>query len=824
MSINNIQYFPAQKVAGNKRDEKFYKDCIDAAERITIFSSNTGIRESYMNKIINYNLANGIVDPKDVDRAVNPLGLKGATFPGKFQNYPIAIPKLNLLVGEESKRQFEWKVVVENPDAINEKEEAKKQQLFEKIIELARKPEATQQEIETEMQKFQKYQKYTYQDSREIMATETLNWLWKDQNIPYKFNAGFYDALISAEELYCTDVVANEPILRKVNPLYIFTLRGGMSPYLEDSDIIVEQSYNSIGEVIDNYYEYLTPEQIADIEEGHSANTSGGITGYKAMNPLISIEDYVYSNSPSNLIEVNAKGTKYFSGAYDASGNIRVCRVVWRGRRKLLIVKYFDEDGIQQEKAMSEYYKVNEDIGEFVDRIIWVNEWLEGTKIGTDIYVKMQPRPVQFRSMNNLSKSRPGYVGTYYNINTSKARSMMDLMKPYQYMYDIFMYRIDKAFSVYKGPMIELDFAKLPENWDMNKWMYVGETTGYLPVDSFREGNKGKAMGMLAGHFNTTGKIYNPDMGSYIQDHMGMLNFIKQELGEIAGVTPQRQGAVDNRETVGGVERAVLQSSLITEKYFFIHDNLKIRVLKDLLETAKYCWKNRNKKLQYVLSDMSAKLVEIDGEQFNEAEYGVFVSNAANDVEMFHQLKALAPQLVQADKMRFSELMKVMRSNSVSEITREIEEAELMREQQEQQNIQQQTQIQQEQNQIQLDIENRKLDLQEYKINEDNRVKLEVATIQAYMGTPETDSDSDSIPDVLELQSQALESQKLSAEIFSKNKEMNLKEKEHSDNTKLKNEELNIKKEEIASKERIEKLKAKTAISVASKNKNKSSK
>jgi hypothetical protein len=37
------------------------------------------------------------------------------------------------------------------------------------------------------------------------------------------------------------------------------------------------------------------------------------------------------------------------------------------------------------------------------------------------------------------------------------------------------------------------------------------------------------------------------------------------EMGEVMGITPQREGQVSNRETVGGVERSVLQSSHITE-------------------------------------------------------------------------------------------------------------------------------------------------------------------------------------------------------------------------------------------------------------------
>jgi len=151
------------------------------------------------------------------------------------------------------------------------------------MLQLAQSESANEQELQAKIEKFGRYQKYSYQDNREIAATHILNYLWHEQKLTEKFNNGFYDALICAEEIYCTDIVANEPILRKVNPLRIHTLRSGTSPYLEDSDIIVESDYYPIGWVIDNYYEYLTSAEISDIEQGHRAS-QGSMLAYRAMN------------------------------------------------------------------------------------------------------------------------------------------------------------------------------------------------------------------------------------------------------------------------------------------------------------------------------------------------------------------------------------------------------------------------------------------------------------------------------------------------------------------------------------------------------------
>jgi len=84
--------------------------------------------------------------------------------------------------------------------------------------------------------------------------------------------------------------------------------------------------------------------------------------------------------------------------------------------------------------------------------------------------------------------------------------------------------------------------------------------------DSFKEGNKGASTGKLSGMMNnaSTGVI-DANQGDIIQHDVNLLEFIKHEMSEVMGITQQRMGQITNRETVGGVERSVLQSSHVTE-------------------------------------------------------------------------------------------------------------------------------------------------------------------------------------------------------------------------------------------------------------------
>src|SRR5699024_4668550 len=138
-----------------------------------------------------------------------------------------------------------------------------------------------------------------------------------------------------------------------------------------------------------------------------------------------------------------------------------------------------------------------------------------------------------------------------------KAISLVDRMKNFQYLYDVNWDRLNKAVSTNYGKIFELDLAKVPEGWEIEKWLHFAIVNKISVVDSFKEGNKGASTGKLAGGMNTQGgRSIDMETGNYIQQHINMLEYIKQEMSEIAGISKQREGQISNRETVGGVERS----------------------------------------------------------------------------------------------------------------------------------------------------------------------------------------------------------------------------------------------------------------------------
>jgi len=318
------------------------------------------------------------------------------------------------------------------------------------------------------------------------------------------------------------------------------------------------------------------------------------------------------------------------------------------------------------------------------------------------------------------------------------------------------MDRIKSAFEKFKGPMIELDFAKMPDGWEPEKWMHYAENMGYLIVDSFKEGTKGASMGKLAGGFNTTNKVLNPDLGNYIQHHVLMLQYIEKQIGTISGIPDQRLGEIDNRETVGGVERAVNQSSHITEPIFSTHDAIKLRVLELALETAKYAWKDDKKKIQYALDDMSYSVLDVDGELFNEAEYGIFVTNGRDSVELLQTIKQLAHAGMQTGVISMSGILDIYTSPSINVMRRKIEEAELKQQQQAEQQQAAQLKAQEEATKAQQEAAQALLEAEERRNIRDNQTKISIALINKE--EPESDDNAaDEALNKLELEKKKLD-------------------------------------------------------------------
>ena len=719
--IHNVK-LPIQKLSYSKKNKKWRKDNVDYADRFSYYYSEE-VRQNLENKLTNLNLYNGIVDVRDINKAINPQGIDAEFIPDNIPHHPIMVPKIDLLVGEETKRRFDWKVITTNPNAISKKEEDKKKVLTESIVSFLNN-NYEGEELDKKIQELDKYLKYEWQDFREKMANQILRHYWHEQEFELKFNKCFKDALIMGEEIIQVDIVQNEPVLIKLNPLKVRSLRSGNSDRIEDSSLIIIEDHWPPSKIVDFFHDQLKPADISTIVDDGSSNNKGSYSDDQNNHTLLrdsidsSINDFI------TLAQIN--GHTFRANFEDENGNIRVIRIYWKSLKKIKKIKFYDEQGDIQEKIVSEEYIIDKNKGE-EETIMWVNEIWEGTKIRDNIYIQMRPKKVQFNKLNNPSTCHAGIIGQVFNTNQGRAVSLVDRLKNYQYLYDAIWDRTYKAIATNHGKILELDLAKIPNNWDIEKWLYFATVNKLAVVDSFKEGNQGAATGKLAGGFNTQGgRAIDLEMGNYIQQHISMLEYIKLEMGEISGVSRQREGQVQNRETKGGIERSVTQSSHITEYWFMLHEKFKIRVLSAFLEVAKIALKGRNKKVQYILDDQTINTLNIDGDQFAEEDYGILVSSSNKTKELEETLKSYAQAFLQ-NGGSFSTIMDIFLSPSLSDMRRKLENAEEKMDESRNRAAQEQNKLEKERMIQEQELEKAKLELENIKNIRDNETKLAIS-------------------------------------------------------------------------------------------------
>tara|TARA_Y100001938_G_scaffold141522_1_gene211433 strand:- start:14995 stop:17418 length:2424 start_codon:yes stop_codon:yes gene_type:complete len=793
-------YFPQQKLskhAKKKNDFAWAKAVIDELDRQNT-SGYDGASDNKRKKV-NYDLFNGKLDIKDFEYVCKPYGNAVGEMPAEIRHYDIMSPKLRVLFGEEIKRPFNFKVITTNSEAISEKER-EKSRLLEKFIlaevqrriqkriqeELnpqeqdAQDPEAQQaiqqqaQQIEQEMTppQIEEYMKRDYLDIKEIQASQILQYLKKKLAIREKFNKGWKHALIAGEEVYWVGVVNGEPEFRTVNPLYFEYDKDPDIDYIQDGQWAKYTMRMTPGSVVDTFGKYMKEKDIAGLYEGNTVVGSANALGSEVFN----YNDEIF--------------TPTFEHEFDESDSTRYIKVVhceWKSLKKIGFLKYYDEDGEEQEMIVDETYKFDEKKGDLDLKWEWIPEIWEGTKIGTDLYVNMRPKPNQHRDLDNLHECKLGYYGLTYNNLNSESISMIDRMKPYQYMYNIIMYRLELDLASDRGKKFLADINQIPSSMgmDMDKWLYYFDAMGIAWINPQEEGKRNQQS-----NFNQWNAL-DLTMAQSVQQKVQLLEYLEMQCGEVSGVTKQREGQVGPNELVGNTQQAVVQSSHITEELFYLHNSIKGHVLEGLIDNCKMAWSSgKSKKVQYVLDDMSISMLSVDTDNFANASYGVFVADSAKDQELFLTLKQLAHAAVQNQRAELSDLIKVLSTESSAEIKSLLESAEEKRVRQEQEMQQQQMQQQQQIAQMQEQTKQQEMQFDKYKVDTDNDTKLKIAEMNL-MG--KIDQNGNGIPDILEAE-----------KIKQQREDSRMKYDDQAEKNA-------IKRDEIKSKERIEKEKAKAA-------------
>lgn len=808
--------FPQQKLPLSKKNEKWQHDCVNyiIGEGNIVSGGQTHTAHGEMQTY--YNLYNSIFDEKDFKKITNPFKVEEG-FPATPQDFNIIRPKIDLLIGEETKRPLNFRVVRTSQEATSELMETQKQLLMQymQAAVMAQMGPEEQQQFQEQLQngevmppeQIAKYMDKDYKDVVENTAYHTLTYLREKLGIDNEFIKGWKDALISGQEVYYVGVLNAEPYMERVNPMYFSYDKSPDLEFIEDGAWCCRRMRLPITEVYDRYYDKLTEKDLIKLEELINAVPANNLGEHGIRDDFRGIQLHFYDNP-----------------IYDEKGNhnVNVWHCCWKSFKKINYVTTQDEQGQMQVDIVDETYQpTGNEISIEPD---WVIEVWEGYRCSNDLYFGIQPIEYQHVSIDNPNSQKLPYCGAIYSNTNSRPRSLVSILKPLQYMYIVLWYRLELAIARDKGKVVNMDVTQIPKSMGItvDKWMHYLSSVGVNFINPYdtqwnvpgREGGK-------PAQFNQITAL-DLTMSNVIAEYIQLMDKIEQLAGTISGITEQRQGAISTSELVGNVERSVTQSSHITEPLFWVHAQVKRHVLNMLLNTAKGAWQATGKdKLQYIFDNGERAFLDVT-QKFYYEDMDVFVSDTSKDLENIQKLQQLIQPAMQ-NGASLLEAAEILTNDNFNIIKQKLKDMQTRQEQQAQQQQQaqaeQEQKIQEMQNQAkeqELMLQEAQMDLTRYQIDQDNATKIAVAEISAYRGTEDKDANMNGIPDPMEIAKNATTEMKIRADQYTKDYEIKQKREIEDQKIKLAKEQMSHesklqKQKDDAAMER-EQLKARTAL------------
>lgn len=464
--------FPQQKLPLKKKDEQWQHDCVN----YIIGEGNVvsgGMQKTRFSELQTYyDLYNSIFDEKDFKRITNPFKVSDG-FPATPQDFNIIRPKVDLLIGEETKRPFNFRVVRTSQEATSDLMDQEKEMLIQYMMSaiMGRMSPEEQQQFQQQLQSGEimppeeigKYMRRDYKDVIENTAYHSLMYIREKCGIDNEFIKGWKDGLIAGQEVYYVGVQNGDPYMERVNPVYFSFDQSPDLEFIEDASWCCRKMRLPVAEVYDRYHDKLSEKDLDKLNEMLTGRPSNDLGEKDPVDNFNHIQMHIYDNP------VFDQKTRH---------NINVWHCCWKSFKKIKYVTFQDENGDAQIEIVDEFYKpVGTEIGIDED---WIVEVWEGYRAGSDLYFGIQPIAYQHVSIDQPDSQKLPYCGAIYSNTNSKPRSLVSILKPLQYMYIVLWYRLELAIARDKGKVINMDITQIPKSMNItpDRWMHYLSSVG----------------------------------------------------------------------------------------------------------------------------------------------------------------------------------------------------------------------------------------------------------------------------------------------------------------------------------------------------------
>jgi hypothetical protein len=827
-----LNIFPDQfKTEKEKQDESWIKNTMD-------YFSNKAYAEYVKNRdtfVKNYDLMKGILHMEDFYqepevRSFTDVLTADLELPAYVKMYSIVTTPVNELVGEISKRPDTYRVKAFDDDSKAEELQFKTDTLQNYILSQAKQQiieKAALQGVQIEPEELEqqtmdqvKEELDTYTSVAEKWANHVLTCQKAEFNLKEKSEDAFRDLLISARQFYHiyednSKLGFNVEVANPKNTWFLSTpdrkyisdptgraqgaYAAGTVNVMELSEII-ESLPDLTKEEIDHLRSSLQDYGLINVRESNLGNPDA-VPGqdsvmYDTFDPLVLQTRMIIESE----MKENNDGLKDFLGLTNNVSSFGykyvVVRSYWISKRKIGKLIYIDEMGNEQSMLVDETYKSGTLPTQQSLEWGWINEWYQGTKIGPDIY-HIKP----FKLLNYCP-----IIGTTYEVKNTEARSLVDLMKPFQVIYNVCMNQLYKLLEKEMGKvqLMSLRHIPIPKDGDaqdaLDIWEMEARNRGVVFIDDSPENLKSPSS------FNQF-QALDLTRTQEIQSRYTLAQQIKQECWELVGMSRQRMGSIAASESATGTNTAMQQSYSQTEPLFVAHEYVLGQLYQSIIDAALYVESSKPEStLSYITGEGESAFVQVNGSDLKFRDLKVFLTNRPEDTQMFNELRQLSQALIQNGGTLYDvvELYTTKSMRDMKKTFKDLRDRQIAQQEQgqqlEQQKLQQQQQATQAQIQSAQEMQQATQAHDDYQNELDRLNKKEIALIQAYGRNDNAmiDEDQSGTADALEMANLGMEQSKALKDYELRMNEINSKNAGDAQKLEIEREKIKLGRENMA--------------------------
>lgn len=625
--------FPLQNIPEAKKNEEWHLECVNA---ILYYAGDYQyFRDDRLHDHENYLITEGRFDPKQFEYLTDMYGM---TSPAQLVNYPLIMPKLDLLVGELVSQPLQFTVNVINRDAVNRKNEAKVtvaaetlmrpiRRELEKVLGTKLEDQEVAEAIPDDIEKFMNTK---FRDHIEDQVDIGLKYCIHKWRLKDVFSRAFLDLLITRKSFYRCYIKNGDPYVERLDPRCMIYDIDAETESLSNANYVAVVKYYTINEIMDRFR--LSKKQADKLEELRNLDQRFFIEANRVF------ENYIdYENSTTLKIAV-----------VDAQ---------WKSIR---MMKFREKDNPYDKEhpyleMLPDDYKPKKG-----ERIVSkaVTDIRQAIRVGEEILLEWGRKPNQIRYEDNYANTQLDFFGIVKNGVSGPALSVVDMCKNIQIFYNITMYHIELALARSGGKAVVYDVSQKPNGMSTEEVLYHIKNSGIIPINSKQEGNQ-------MSNFNQFGQI-DLTLSSSVSNLINLKAMLEDTMDRLTGISAARAGITKSGDLVGVNERNVMQSSLITARLFDLHYRCVGDVLQGMANLMKMAWGNGGKMVN-VYGDTGMEFFKID-DAIALDEYGIFIENSGKEVADKNIMMQLLNQALASGNIDILPVIQAVRADSATEV------------------------------------------------------------------------------------------------------------------------------------------------------------